>query len=192
MGQFANLSLRGSREGGKTKNMTRSFLCPIDSGQKKKCTECGEEKLLEDFRKHSGGLYGRNPKCRSCQRKYDSEHYIRKKLENELAWHEKLKRKQNFVQRRSLRAQLKRFYGISEDQYNAMLAAQHGVCAICGNPDIVHGRLSVDHDHETGAVRALLCSNCNLGLGHFQENLEIMLKAIEYLKSSQSWNDQKP
>ena len=59
-----------------------------------------------------------------------------------------------------------------------MLAAQQGVCAICRVAPAKH----VDHDHATGAVRALLCFNCNGGLGQFKDDPAVMLAAAEYLR----------
>ena len=57
-----------------------------------------------------------------------------------------------------------RQYGITGEEYNAMLAAQHGGCALCGAPP-TRNRLAVDHDHETGRVRGILCMPCNRTLG---------------------------
>src|SRR5579859_2601716 len=61
-------------------------------------------------------------------------------------------------------------YGLSLEQYDAMSVAQLGVCAICGEIDPHGKRLSVDHNHETGQVRALLCNQCNVGLGIFKDS----------------------
>lgn len=75
----------------------------------------------------------------------------------------------------------KRWYGVSDEAYQRMLRAQSSRCAICG--DLMSAtRCCVDHNHENGRVRALLCSACNLGLGNFMESPERMLKAIAYLE----------
>lgn len=86
--------------------------------------------------------------------------------------------------------QLKRLYGLSMWDYHEMLRNQDGVCAICGNPEgAIDPRtgepnyLSVDHNHETGEVRGLLCNNCNNGLGRFRDNPNILQAAIEYLRA---------
>lgn len=65
-----------------------------------------------------------------------------------------------------------------------MVAAQKGVCAICGMPESSKGssRLAVDHDHITNKVRGLLCTKCNTGLGVFVDNTLFLSKAIEYLE----------
>ena len=70
---------------------------------------------------------------------------------------------------------IKKHFGLSQQQYEAMLAAQGGVCACCGQPETMTRRgraawLSVDHNHETGAVRGLLCNVCNLAVGYAREN----------------------
>lgn len=77
-------------------------------------------------------------------------------------------------------------YGITQDAYDNLLYKQNGVCAICGNPEtvIIRGTLcplSVDHDHDTGAIRGLLCSTCNSALGLFKDNIENLSNAIDYL-----------
>jgi len=78
---------------------------------------------------------------------------------------------------------MKKFYGISLRDYEVMLAAQSGVCAICGkSPEENKKKLAVDHDHTTGAVRGLLCSMCNLLVGKSKDNQEILQKTIEYLR----------
>lgn len=81
---------------------------------------------------------------------------------------------------------LRRQYGISIAEYNTMLAEQNSACAICGKPETteIHGRvvsLAVDHDHTTGAVRALLCTACNTALGLFKDDTSLLAKASDYL-----------
>jgi hypothetical protein len=67
------------------------------------------------------------------------------------------------------KARLQQRYGLSADDYDRMLAAQGGGCAMCGRTGYPSGRrLSVDHDHRTGAVRALLCQGCNVKVGHYE------------------------
>ncbi|MEV4115852.1 endonuclease VII domain-containing protein [Nonomuraea sp. NPDC049695] len=80
---------------------------------------------------------------------------------------------------------LKRRYGITEDDFERMLARQGGLCAIC---KVVPGTF-VDHSHETGQVRGVLCFNCNNGLGHFGDNLVLLELAALYLDGEILWPD---
>jgi len=88
------------------------------------------------------------------------------------------------VQLRTANA-LKR-YGLSVDEYQALLRAQNNKCAICEAPfgDERKTAPHVDHDHDTGTVRGLLCWACNFGLGHFQDCREILILAAAYLKKA--------
>lgn len=73
-------------------------------------------------------------------------------------------------------------YGLTAEAYEAMLAAQGGVCAICGGVDAKGRRLSVDHDHESGVVRALLCGGCNVALGFMRDDPTLLRAAADYLE----------
>lgn len=89
---------------------------------------------------------------------------------------------------RARNAHLINKYGITIHDYEVLLKKQNGVCAICGglaykkNGDVK--TLHVDHDHTTGKVRGLLCSDCNTALGGFKDSQESLLKAIKYLKEN--------
>lgn len=78
-------------------------------------------------------------------------------------------------------------FGITPEQYQEMHDVQGGVCAICEKPEksrAQSGRvksLAVDHDHETGAVRGLLCANCNKGIGNLGDDPEILIAGAAYL-----------
>lgn len=72
-----------------------------------------------------------------------------------------------------------RKYGITRDEYDRLLVAQNGRCLICNRPgDELKKGLAVDHDHETGAVRGLLCVGCNTKLGWLERYFEIILDYI--------------
>ena len=73
-------------------------------------------------------------------------------------------------------------YGISKEQYDTRLAAQHGQCAICGATEHILGTLGVDHDHRSGRIRGLLCSFCNLAIGNMRDNPALLRKAATYLE----------
>jgi Recombination endonuclease VII len=81
---------------------------------------------------------------------------------------------------------LKRFYGITLDEYRRLLKKQNNACAICKKPERGKRfkRLSVDHDHETGKVRGLLCSSCNRSLGLMEEDPKALRAAARYLEKN--------
>jgi hypothetical protein len=116
------------------------------------CPDCGAVKPIGDFVRNAGHSTGRGPYCKPC-------HNIRGKASKE-----KVDGSRSY--------HLKRRYGITGVEADAMLEAQSGLCAICRAAPAAH----VDHDHETGAVRALLCFNCNGGLGQFRDD-PVLLRA---------------
>src|SRR5262249_1460401 len=71
-------------------------------------------------------------------------------------------------------------YGLSVADFDAMFARQHGACAICERP--FECTPCIDHDHATQAVRGLLCTKCNLGLGYFEDNPTFLRNAARYLE----------
>jgi hypothetical protein len=75
-------------------------------------------------------------------------------------------------------------YGLTLEQYDMMLEKQNGVCAICGKggSHSHHKNLCIDHDHETGEVRGLLCDLCNKGIGCLKDDLDLLKSAVLYLE----------
>lgn len=150
----------------------------------KVCVNCKKEKRESDF-------YGKRNSCKECKINY-SKIYREKnpeiRLKNDRKWREnnqskieqytKEYRKKNPLSQKN--NNLKR-YGVSLEWYNQKFFDQNGVCAICGEKQTVGDYLYVDHSHESGEVRGLLCHRCNFGLGHFKDNQDILLKAVEYL-----------
>ena len=79
-----------------------------------------------------------------------------------------------------------RKFGITRHEYAEMFHFQNGGCAICSKPETAtrNGKikaLAVDHDHQTGKVRGLLCADCNQGIGKLKEDRSIFISAIQYL-----------
>jgi hypothetical protein len=74
-----------------------------------------------------------------------------------------------------------RRYDISFAEYQALLESQGEACWICGGTNPNGGLLFIDHDHETGEVRGLLCATCNQGLGMFKDAPSLLIRAAEYL-----------
>lgn len=116
------------------------------------CTKCHIEKDISSFHKKARAKSGLCPYCKTCDNKR--------------------RRKQYYENReRSLKTlrgcHLKRAYGISIEEYEQMNKLQNGKCAICDNACTSGMRLAVDHDHNTGEIRALLCGTCNRALGTY-------------------------
>jgi hypothetical protein len=133
----------------------------------KACTKCGEDKELTEFSPHSTCKYGVQSICKECKAEIER------------------KRKLDPESRMALRDRnLKRRYGISLDEYDAMFDEQNGKCAICNTeePGGKYKHFAVDHCHETGKVRGLLCGNCNTGIGLLGDNINNFSAAILYLE----------
>lgn len=139
----------------------------------------------------------KDPEAAKAQKR---AHYHANK-ERILAWHKahyretreaQLERARNYRLRHpeaEYGFRLKRLYGLTLADYKRMLADQGGVCAICAEPPTdTKGpwKLHVDHDHGDGAVRALLCTKCNTGLGAFRDRGDLLAKAMAYLAHHES------
>jgi hypothetical protein len=95
----------------------------------------------------------------------------------------------NYEERRRDLSYMRR-YGISLEEYNQRFIVQNGKCAICSKSQMeFKRRFHVDHDHETGKVRGLLCENCNHMLGHVFDNITILESAIIYLQNHSKERD---
>lgn len=89
--------------------------------------------------------------------------------------------KRGYSPKKNKAASLMKLYGITLDDYDVMLKSQNGVCAVCHSSCKTGRSLAVDHCHSTGAVRGLLCANCNRAIGLFQEDRSRMTAAIAYI-----------
>ena len=142
-------------------------MCYSFCMETKVCSYCKQSVPLENFHKSKNHTFGRVSVCKPCQASYSAK------------WYEQ--NKDRMKERMRITAYMRK-YGITIEEYEILLAEQNGCCAICL---VVTGsdgkRLSVDHNHETGEVRGLLCDNCNTGLGMFKDNPSLLAKAINYL-----------
>lgn len=151
----------------------------------KKCTKCGEKlpETAEYFNRNSGGHKGLRNECKVCRKKYRQS-----KRGRASAKKYRTSGKGKATQRKAC---LKRRYNITIEEYDEFFERQMGCCAVCNKPETtfdskfnVIRRLHVDHDHETGRVRGLLCRKCNLIIGHADDDLERLLSAALYLEKN--------
>lgn len=171
----------------------------------KVCTKCNVEKDLSEFNKNSNTFDGLSNWCKSCDRAHSREYrqahlaerqqkeaeYKRAHSDEDKArareyYHKHKKDYQSYIKRNPhvhWRSNLKRNYQITPEDYERILVIQGGKCAICGRDRQEFPKpLVVDHDHDTGKVRGLLCPNCNHGLGRFSDSIDVVAKALEYLR----------
>jgi hypothetical protein len=123
----------------------------------KKCTKCGEPKPLGEYPFSRGTAHAwRRGECKTC--------YTRNNV-----WRNRFKK-----------------YGITREQYDELLRRQNGGCAICGLPEqgTRKSQLCVDHCHQTGRIRGLLCQQHNASLGAFGDDLAGVMQVVEYLRRS--------
>ena len=140
----------------------------------KHCSRCGNAKLLSEFYKSSRSKDGYAPWCKVCMHSYQRETRLPRNPQEQK------------------RAHLRRTFGITQAEYEAMLIAQNGVCAACGRPetktDPRNGELmdlAIDHCHTTGKIRALLCGGCNTALGLLQDSPERIEQLLRYIQKFQ-------
>lgn len=115
--------------------------------------------------------------CKKCTSGYMKERYDPNQAK--IANAKKKNQKRN--------RELKCLYGITLDQFDSILAGQNNSCAICNSPRTnhkAHKFFSVDHCHTTNKVRGILCPSCNIGIGCFKDNIQLLQKAIQYLSLS--------
>lgn len=140
------------------------------------CNKCSVEKPIEDFYRNKAMPDGRLKICKSCCNAKRQE-YARQHPEKEAEWaanfrpkklisdRDYYERNHDVIREQQVWNRLLLRYGVTREQYENMLEAQNGTCGICKEPCKTGQRLCVDHDHETGQVRGLLCRACNVHLG---------------------------
>ncbi len=159
----------------------------------KKCSKCDLDKRISSFQKQKSSKDGFQSWCCSCKRDYVNDwrgknkdkvkaakmryrekhrnRLCKEKTQHYLKSKNSLGRKANYLMRN---------YGITLETYNELLITQNGICCICKKDN---KKLVIDHDHKTGKVRGLLCSNCNTSLGSLNDSVDNLKQAILYLES---------
>lgn len=144
----------------------------------KVCTNCKVEQPLSEFYKNKQCKDGKDTTCKSCFKQRAKEYYKTNKAYV-------LERISNLWLQQKERV-LNEKYNLTLEDYTNMYNKQEGKCAICKSHHELltdrHSQLKVDHCHATGKVRGLLCNKCNLGLGHFLDNVDSLHSAINYLE----------
>jgi hypothetical protein len=135
-----------------------------------------ERATINAWRRGPGNLEKRR---RNDRERYASDLEYRKKR--------RIQNRQYRTPEQDRHRKLKMNYGITAREYDALLASQGGGCAICGrdkNPGKFRQSLPVDHDHETGKIRGILCIDCNRALGMFRDDPRLLRKAAKYVESA--------
>lgn len=156
----------------------------------KTCSKCKENKDISQFNLHRKEPDGHYSQCKTCsaesnrnQYKKDPQKwkdYAKKwKLENpeKVAATARKSYARRKVSERNYR--IKKTYGITQEDYDRMYAEQNGKCAICGQKS--EKNFHIDHDHDTGEVRGLLCNKCNKALGFVNDSPTILERMIRYI-----------
>lgn len=177
---------------------------------RKLCSKCGVNKTYSEFGKSKLTKIGLYSSCKLCRKKdkikfnqenpnYDKEYarkwreankqklkdYYISNRERTRKWARERWRNNPNVRRTAKNCAIKKTYGISLEDYDKLLEKQAGVCVICGQlpkSNRKSNKLAIDHSHRTGKVRGLLCHRCNNGLGCYDDSIELLQKAVEYLK----------
>lgn len=135
------------------------------------CNTCNKNLPLSSFGTYKSkdkSKILRRHKCNKCRSKYESERY-----------HNDPEVKKR-VQKTARKADLRNKYNLTEEEYFNLIKDQNNCCAICFKEFIKTP--NVDHCHKNGNIRGLLCWNCNIALGYFKDNVDILKNAIKYLK----------
>ena len=135
------------------------------------CNRCEKFLPWEDFSINKKGLNDRKSICKVCSNKSQKLLYKTRQSEDPEAFSLK-----------SRHQMLYKNYGLLPEDYDRMHSEQKGLCKICERPERSKDWLYVDHCHNTGEVRGLLCGTCNSGIGQLCDSIEVLERAIAYLK----------
>jgi hypothetical protein len=156
----------------------------VSARQKRYC-DSHKKEIAERGKKyhasHEKEIKKYNQKYNAAHKKEIRKHIITHKEERKAT----VKKYNNKNRENYRKHRLKTKYNITIEQYNFMLEKQNGCCNICKkHQDELKNILAVDHDHATGKIRGLLCMKCNRALGAYNDNIDILLNAIEHLKNN--------
>jgi hypothetical protein len=146
----------------------------------KTCVKCGQEKPRTTFYARAANKDGLESECIPCRNERSREWAARNReraREIDRRWKRSHTEQ---VAQTSRRVRIKREYGLTIEEYEAILARG---CAICGIHDEA---ICLDHDHTTGAVRDALCAHCNRGIGLFRDDPGLLTAAANYLAAHRS------
>lgn len=157
------------------------------------CNGCGLNKDLNFFGKDRSNKDGLTHRCKSC-RNPQSKEWQRKNPEKvkEANRKNREKRKEYYNSpERKLKYrswELERKFGITHEDYELMLAEQDGVCKICKQHRVASNKyyMAIDHCHNTGKIRGILCTRCNTAIGLLEENIDNLNNAIKYLMENKN------
>ena len=154
----------------------------------KKCTRCKVEKPLDAFGKERRNKDAKKSWCRECSSQYSKdyraahpEEMAAKKMRYlDNGGREKVRKQyyENGGKERQSAWRREQKYGITQEQFDGMVLAQNGRCAICKKAPKV---FSIDHCHSNGQVRGLLCNKCNVAIGLLNDDTEVIASAARYL-----------
>ena len=159
----------------------------------KQCRMCGQRKPVDDFYRAAAARDGRRGECKACfaalqKARYKSADAVartkRWQQENPERFAAYQAEYRNRPERKRAMRDLyyRREFGLTADDVDAMIAAQDGVCAICLVAPKRFASWHVDHDHETGRIRGMLCNRCNQAIGLLGEDPARLRAAAEYLE----------
>jgi hypothetical protein len=145
----------------------------------KKCTKCGTLKPFTEFSKDKYKQDGHRSACKECNKQDHIRRYTNDPDGCKNRSKEYRKKNPEKVKTSNRNTKLKRNYGITHDDYVAMIKNQSNKCACCSKET---DKLVVDHNHTTGQVRELLCNQCNTALGLLNEDVTVMQNMINYTR----------
>jgi hypothetical protein len=155
---------------------TGSILEPRATEEDRRCSSCRRRKPICEFGAWASDSDGLHCYCRECSNR-KARQYAKKPETSEY--------RKKYMRQMGLKK-----YGLTIEDFERLLSGQNGRCLICEDElELRTGGAAVDHDHESGKVRGVLCRLCNVGIGHFREKPSLLRAAIEYLENEMTEKD---